>query len=437
MPKKKIVPEKKPAAKNGLLYVVHRHAKDHFIPHEGNNHVPHVLSHRVLLGYSVAMVLLKILVIATPLLLPSASLYSSAITPKNIVDLTNAVRRSLHIPELNQNAALDQAATAKGKDMLAKGYFAHTSPQGVTPWSWIRNAGYKYRSAGENLAVHYTSAEGVKDAWLASPSHRANIVSTKYSEIGVGVVQGTFENFPSILVVQMFGKPLEPEPPAAKKTTTPTTPSLDAEGTDLSTIAIPARVAAAETTIEGPSDEVDAIADPTAVAMVPEVDETTTQIIPQPRNEYRIGVTVHGAKEVSAALGVNWATLHPGTAPDRWEGTLVADPDTLSVGGDALQIIAFGEQGSKLIFPLAIIAPGAGVQDIYAFTSGAQRSEKILGFIPLAGLDDTARRIYIISIIFLSGALLLNVLIKIQVQRPSIIAHTLLLIGLAVLLSVV
>ncbi len=436
MPKKKIVPEKKPAQKNSLLHVVHRHAKDHFIPHEGNNHVPHVLSHRVLLGYSVAMVLLKILVVATPILLPSASLYSNAITPKNIVDLTNAVRRSLQIPELAQNALLDQAATAKGKDMLAKAYFAHTSPQGVTPWSWIRNAGYKYRSAGENLAVHYTSAEGVEDAWLASPSHRANIVSTKYSEIGVGVVQGTFENFPSIVVVQMFGKPLEPTPPTIKKTTTPITPSENVEGTDLSAIAIPARVAAAETT-EGPSDEVDVTAETPALAMVPEVDETTTQIIPRPRNEYSIGVTVHGAKEVSAALGVNWATLHQGTAPDRWEGTLAADPDTLSAGGDALQIIAFGEQGSKLIFPLAMIAPHAGVQDVYAFTKGAQHSEKILGFIPLAGLDDTARRIYIISIIFLSGALLLNVLIKIQVQRPSIIAHTLLLIGLAVLLSVV
>jgi hypothetical protein len=436
MPKKKIVPEKKPVQKNSLLHIVHRHAKDHFIPHEGNNHIPHVLSHRVLLGYSVAMVLLKILVVATPILLPSASLYSSAITPKNIVDLTNAVRRSLHIPELAQNILLDQAATAKGKDMLAKGYFAHTSPQGVTPWFWIKNTGYKYRSAGENLAVHYTSAEGVEDAWLASPSHRANIVSTKYSEIGVGVVQGTFENFPSILVVQMFGKPLESGPATTKKTTTPLTPSEDVEGTDLSAVATPARVAAAETTEEA-SDALDITRDQDGLAMVPEVDETTVQIIPRPHNEYRIAVTVRGAEEVSATLGVNLATLHQGATTDRWEGTLVADPATRSAGGDVLQIIAFGAQGAKLIFPLAMIAPNAGVQDVYAFTSGARHSEKLLGFIPLAGLDDTARRIYIISIIFLSSALLLNVLVKIQVQRPSIIIHTLFLIGLAVLLSVV
>lgn len=435
MPKKKKELEKRPHVLHPLLHTVRRHAKDHFIPHEGNKHVPQVLSHRVLLGYSVAMVLLKILVVVTPLLLPSASLYSSAITPKNIVDLTNAVRRSLRVPELKENAALARAALAKGQDMLAKGYFAHTSPQGVTPWSWIRNAGYKYRSAGENLAVHYTSAEGVEDAWLASPSHRANIVSTKYTEIGVGVVQGTFEGFPSVVVVQMFGTPSTPDVPVPKKTTTPA-PSPINNATDLSAIAA-ARVAAAETT-EGPSDEVDVLEESgTAGAAAPEVDETTVQIIPRPRNEYTIGVTVHGAQEVAVSLGVNWATLHKGSEPDRWEGTLVANPDTLSAGGEALQVVAFGEHGSKLIFPLAMIAPNANVQDVYAFTSGAQRTEKLFGVIPLAGLDDTARRIYIVSIIFLCGALLLNVLIKIQVQKPSIIVHTLLLIGLAVLLSAV
>ena len=91
--------------------------------------------------------------------------------------------------------------------MLANQYFAHTSPAGVTPWSWFAKNGYSYKYAGENLAVYFTSAEDVYSGWLASPTHKANIIDPRYTEIGVGVAQGEYQGYPAIFVVQHFGYP--------------------------------------------------------------------------------------------------------------------------------------------------------------------------------------------------------------------------------------
>src|SRR5687767_3856340 len=114
--------------------IVHQHAKDHLIPHEGNDHVPHLLKHRVLFGYSAIIALLKVLVIVVPIALPSASLYSNSITIANVIALTNATREKLGLAPLKENAKLDAAAAAKAHDMINNGYFAHTSPTGVTAW---------------------------------------------------------------------------------------------------------------------------------------------------------------------------------------------------------------------------------------------------------------------------------------------------------------
>ena len=184
---------------------IRRQARDHFIPHRGNKHHPHILKHRVLFGYSIILILLKIIAVIGPIALPSSTLYSSAITPKNIIDLTNQTRDNLNLSKLKMNDRLAKAAADKAADMLKNQYFAHTSPSGVTPWDWIKKAGYSYRYSGENLAVHFEEAEEVEKGWLVSPSHRANIVNANYTEIGVGVVSGVFEDVPTTFVVQMFG----------------------------------------------------------------------------------------------------------------------------------------------------------------------------------------------------------------------------------------
>jgi hypothetical protein len=83
----------------------------------------------------------------------------------------------------------------------------HVRFGGKTPWYWFEQAGYDYAAAGENLAVNFTDSKDVTAAWLASPSHRANIMSGNYTEIGIATARGTYKGKDAIFVVQEFGRP--------------------------------------------------------------------------------------------------------------------------------------------------------------------------------------------------------------------------------------
>ncbi len=90
---------------------------------------------------SVALVGVKILTIALLSLGPVLPAFSSAITPQNIISLTNQSRQDYNLSALTENNILDKAAQAKADDMLQKGYFAHVTPDGKTPWDFITAAG--------------------------------------------------------------------------------------------------------------------------------------------------------------------------------------------------------------------------------------------------------------------------------------------------------
>jgi hypothetical protein len=131
---------------------------------------------------------------------------------------TNAQRKAAGLQPLTLNPELSAAAAAKASDMFAKNYWAHNSPTGATPWDFIIGSGYHYTVAGENLAKNFSDSQAVVDAWMASPSHRANIVKPTYEEIGFAVVNGTLNGEETTLVVQMFGAspgaPVAAKPPA-------------------------------------------------------------------------------------------------------------------------------------------------------------------------------------------------------------------------------
>ena len=82
---------------------------------------------------------------------------------------------------LHTNVNLVSAAYAKAHHMLENQYWDHYAQDGTTPWSFIKQTDYKYVYAGENLAKGFKTSEGVHQAWMASPTHRANILSGKYS----------------------------------------------------------------------------------------------------------------------------------------------------------------------------------------------------------------------------------------------------------------
>ena len=68
------------------------------------------------------------------------------------------------------------------------GYFSHTSPTYGSPFQMMKSFGISYRTAGENIAKGYASPEAVVNAWMNSPGHRANILNSTYTHIGVGYV---------------------------------------------------------------------------------------------------------------------------------------------------------------------------------------------------------------------------------------------------------
>ena len=105
-----------------------------------------------------------------------------------VIRLINAIRAEHGLSALIENAALSDGARLKSRDMAKNGYFDHDSPTYGSPFEMMRGLGFSYRAAGENIARGYASAKATVDAWMASAGHRENILSTRYSEIGVGYV---------------------------------------------------------------------------------------------------------------------------------------------------------------------------------------------------------------------------------------------------------
>ncbi len=179
--------------------------KNSFIPHKGNKYRPDFLE-QLSVGVMLVLILLSFsLANLQALLWVSSDWLVSTILPAVIVDLTNDERGSEKMANLNRNDVLDTAARLKAEDMARHEYFAHYSPDGVSPWYWFDQAGYNYLHAGENLAVHFTESGEVVDAWMNSPSHRANILNGNYTEIGVGTAKGDYKGQSTVFVVQLFG----------------------------------------------------------------------------------------------------------------------------------------------------------------------------------------------------------------------------------------
>ncbi|MCE7897633.1 MAG: hypothetical protein DPW11_02930 [bacterium] len=133
--------------------------------------------------------------------------FTSSITINEVVTNTNSERTRAGLPTLTYSEKLADAARRKAANMLEEDYWAHNSPSGKTPWVWFKAAGYSYLYAGENLAKDFGSTDRMVAAWMASPTHRDNIVNAKYTEIGVAVVPGTLQGKDTMLVVQLFGAP--------------------------------------------------------------------------------------------------------------------------------------------------------------------------------------------------------------------------------------
>jgi hypothetical protein len=178
--------------------------KHFFVPHKGNKYKPAVLAKE-----SVAVIALVLIVIQGAYYIDSKVLlknlgFTATVLPASLTGLLNTDRGSQGLGALTRDPLLDEVAQAKADDMAANGYFAHTSPQGKTPWYWLQKFEYPYTYAGENLAVDFDESQDVETAWMNSPAHRANILKPEYQYVGFGVAQGQYEGHQTTFVVEFF-----------------------------------------------------------------------------------------------------------------------------------------------------------------------------------------------------------------------------------------
>lgn len=181
------------------------HRTKHFlVPHRGNKYRAGIFAKESIAVIAGILLLIEgISIVSTKVALDNTGFLASVL-PAALQTLANADRASNGIASLEFDATLTEAAQAKADDMAAKGYFAHTSPDGRTLRDWLSAAGYEYSYAGENLAVDFTESADVESAWMNSPTHRANLLKAEYTHVGYGVARGMYEGREVMFVAQFF-----------------------------------------------------------------------------------------------------------------------------------------------------------------------------------------------------------------------------------------
>ncbi|GEM_PF-2947178 len=182
---------------------------DHFIPSPGNAYIPGSLQSKNLLKYLGIIVGIKILVITILFIFyPSPATLTESIE-EELIKLINESRITANIHPIEKNTILENAARKKVADMVEKSYFSHNSPDKRKPWDFINQNLYRYRAAGENLAMGFIEAKNAHQALMQSPSHKKIILNNRYNEIGIAVSYGKIAGKETTVLVEFFGS-LEP-----------------------------------------------------------------------------------------------------------------------------------------------------------------------------------------------------------------------------------
>jgi uncharacterized protein YkwD len=155
----------------------------------------------------------------TPAPSPTPSLTIEREVEQAILYYTNQERAQQQLAPLIASDTLATVARAHSTDMKARNFFSHTNPDGLDPWERMTAAGYSFWCAAENIACtsSFTTASDpdtvgrsiVQDQWMQSAGHRANILGTCVTEIGVGVAyepDRTYSPY-GFIATQVFGKP--------------------------------------------------------------------------------------------------------------------------------------------------------------------------------------------------------------------------------------
>lgn len=103
--------------------------------------------------------------------------------------MLNAERTQHGLKPLRPDPELTEVARAHSRDMLARGYFSHSTPDRVDPFDRMRRAHVRFLTAGENLAFAPT-LPAAQESLMSSPGHRANILRPQFGRVGIGIEDG-------------------------------------------------------------------------------------------------------------------------------------------------------------------------------------------------------------------------------------------------------
>lgn len=184
--------------------------KKYFVPHRANNYHPHILHTKRAIFYSLVFMLTKAILVCFVLFLPMSAFVLPDVLAeeqRQIVELTNQVRAEKNLPPLAVVSKLDLSAQNKAEDMALGGYFAHVKDNKNLS-SWLRGVNYSYEFAGENLAVGFSTAQGIVQAWKKSPTHYANLIDPDFKDLGVGLAGGVYNGKAVVFIAQHLGTPL-------------------------------------------------------------------------------------------------------------------------------------------------------------------------------------------------------------------------------------
>jgi hypothetical protein len=184
---------------------LHRHIKLALIPHKSNQYRPHLIRRYGLLTMLAVIILAQVFYNFST----SGTVLGkeTTATSQELLADTNSERAKYQLAPLALDDSLSQATYLKAQDMFKQQYWAHTAPDGTTPWHWFDTVGYKYDYAGENLAKNFRTSDAVMTAWMASPEHHANILNRHYSQAGFAVVGGILNGKAATLIVALYGSP--------------------------------------------------------------------------------------------------------------------------------------------------------------------------------------------------------------------------------------
>lgn len=176
-----------------------------FIPHKKNNHRAKLLHNFTLLILILSVSLISTLTVWMHKVNPDVLGVSYQISDRELLNITNYERAKEGLPPLTINSKLTEAAKKKGAHMIQNDYWAHFAPDGTSPWDFIKSEGYEYTYAGENLAKGFTTSYDAVKGWMESPTHRANILSKQYDEVGFAILAGRLTGEDTVLIVQELG----------------------------------------------------------------------------------------------------------------------------------------------------------------------------------------------------------------------------------------